>query len=136
MAYHVEVVPGQRAAGTIISADKRRLRQVIANLLDNAERYGQPPVTITIERYDDHVLLLVEDHGPGVPPEERLVIFDRFSRGRAGGQRTRATGSGLGLALVAEHVGLHGGQVRVEDRRDGEPGANFVVELPHQDPVR
>jgi two-component system sensor histidine kinase MtrB len=128
----VEVLPGKSAEGTIISADKRRLGQVIANLVDNASKYGEPPITVTIEKNEDHVVLLVEDHGQGVTPDERPVIFDRFSRGRAGGRRSHETGTGLGLALVAEHVGLHGGTVWVEDRRDGESGACFVVELPYE----
>ena len=72
----------------------------------------------------------VEDNGPGVVPAERKLIFDRFHRGRAGGRRGRDSGSGLGLALVAEHVGLHGGRVWVEDRPDAIRGARFVVELP------
>lgn len=127
----VEVLPGHRAKGTVISADKRRLGQVIANLIENATRHGAPPVTVTIEKQDEHVLLFVEDHGPGIKPAEREVIFDRFSRAGAAGRRIYDTGSGLGLALVAEHVGLHGGRVWAEGRRDGEPGSCFVVELPH-----
>jgi len=127
----VEVIPGERAEGTIITADKRRLGQVIANLIENAARYGAPPVTVTIEKHDNHVLLLVEDHGPGISSDDRRVIFDRFSRGGGAGRRIYDTGSGLGLALVAEHVGLHGGRVWVEGRRDGESGSCFVVELPH-----
>ena len=58
------------------------------------------------------------------------MIFDRFSRGGAAGRRGSSEGVGLGLALVAEHVNLHGGRVWVEDRADGEEGARFVVELP------
>ena len=60
-------------------------------------------------------------------------IFDRFNRGSAAGRRGSSDGVGLGLALVAEHVNLHGGQVWVEDRADGEPGARFVVVLPVED---
>ena len=60
------------------------------------------------------------------------MIFDRFSRGGAGGRRGSDTGVGLGLALVSEHIHLHGGRVWVEDRPDGEMGARFVVELPIQ----
>ena len=74
--------------------------------------------------------LAVEDEGPGVPEAERSVIFDRFSRGSAGGRRGHGTGSGLGLALVAEHVGLHGGDVWVDDRLDGSKGARFTVRIP------
>ena len=74
--------------------------------------------------------IAVEDRGPGVPEEDRELIFDRFSRGGVAGRRGSGEGVGLGLALVAEHVRLHGGRVWVEDRADGEEGARFVVELP------
>ena len=72
----------------------------------------------------------MEDEGPGVPEEVREKVFDRFARGTEAGRRTKDRGVGLGLALVAEHVRLHGGRVWVEDRQDGLPGAAFVVELP------
>ncbi len=79
---------------------------------------------------DEVVQIAVEDNGNGVAEAEREVIFDRFSRGSEGGNRASDSGVGLGLALVDEHMRLHGGRVWVEDRRDGEPGARFVVELP------
>ena len=69
-----------------------------------------------------------------MPEDERDIIFDRFSRGSGGGNRAGDKGVGLGLALVDEHVRLHGGRVWVEDRRDGETGARFVVELPVVEP--
>jgi signal transduction histidine kinase len=111
---------------------------VIANLLDNAARYGDGATAVTLRRVDDPdepdhlaaVQITVEDLGPGVPPEDRQIIFDRFARGGVAGRRGSGEGVGLGLALVAEHVRLHGGQVWVEDREDGRPGARFVVELP------
>lgn len=118
------------AQSTIVMADKRRLAQVIANLIDNAAKYGGGSIVISIGRRDDEVTLAVQDDGPGVPVAERAVIFDRFSRGSAGGRRGQDTGSGLGLSLVAEHVGLHGGRVWVEGRKDGHSGARFVVVLP------
>jgi two-component system sensor histidine kinase MtrB len=65
-----------------------------------------------------------------VAETERELIFQRFSRGSQGGRRGQGTGSGLGLALVAEHVRLHGGQVWAEDRTDGRSGSRFVVSLP------
>ena len=82
-----------------------------------------------------HVKIAVEDHGPGVPVEERALIFERFARGISAGQRSGSEGAGLGLALVDEHIRLHDGRVWVEDRTDGEPGARFVIELPARMPI-
>lgn len=132
VAHHegIPVVVEADAEGLMVTGDKRRLARVVANLLDNAEKYGGGASRVHLSRSNDSVLMAVEDDGPGVPPEERFVIFDRFSRGGAGGRRGYDTGVGLGLSLVAEHVNLHGGRVWVEDRHDGEPGARFVVELP------
>ena len=109
--------------------------QVITNLVDNAAKYGGGQTIVRVHLQDTDALLAVEDCGPGVSREERTVIFDRFSRGSAGGRRGHGTGSGLGLALVAEHVGLHGGAVWVEDRLDGQHGARFVARLPLGDPA-
>ena len=119
---------------TVLMADKRRLGRVVSNLVENASKYGDGEVVVRLGRLDGRVHLGVEDNGPGVVPEERKLIFDRFHRGRAGGRRGKDSGSGLGLALVAEHVGLHGGRVWVEDRPGPSPGARFVVELPVSEP--
>jgi signal transduction histidine kinase len=114
----------------VVQADKRRLARVLYNLVDNASKYGDGASSIELIDLGDSVQIAVEDHGPGVPIEERIVIFDRFSRGGAGGRRGGDSGVGLGLSLVTEHVHLHGGRVWVEDRTDGTTGARFVVELP------
>ena len=101
--------------------------QVIFNLVANARQHGGGVERLRIEADQDTVRIIVEDRGPGVPPEDRERIFERFYRGR---QTGRATGGvGLGLALVAEHARLHGGRAWVEGRDDGG-GARFVVELP------
>ena len=118
-------------AGLVVRADKRRLVRVIANLLNNAERYAGGPTLVSVRKIDEQVQIAVEDGGPGIPPEERDVVFERFARGGGAGRRsTGGDGVGLGLALVTEHVALHGGRAWVEDRTDGESGARFVVELP------
>jgi signal transduction histidine kinase len=125
-----------RAEELVIQADKRRLARVLANLLENARYYGGGEVTVTVEPAQPEgeevadVQIAVEDHGPGVPPDERLLIFERFARGVSAGRRGTSEGAGLGLALVDEHVRLHGGRVWVDDRKDGEEGARFVIELP------
>ena len=72
-------------------------------------------------------------YGPGVPIEERALVFERFARGAVAGRRSSSDGAGLGLALVDEHVRMHGGRVWVDDRLDGEPGARFVLELPAEE---
>ena len=102
----------------------------MANLLDNAEKYAGGATGVTIVRVGDAVQIAVEDNGPGVPAEDRDRIFDRFSRGTESGKRSPDSGVGLGLALVSEHVRLHGGRVWVEDSRGEQIGARFVVELP------
>jgi signal transduction histidine kinase len=127
---NVPVELASELAGVVVQADKRRLVRVIANLLDNARKYGDGATGVLLRQVEDGVQLAVEDEGPGVPPDERDVIFDRFARGGGAGRRGSGEGVGLGLALVAEHVNLHGGRVWVEDRPDGKPGARFVVELP------
>lgn len=122
------------AENLIIRIDKRRLARAMANLLDNAHRYGGGPTAIVLESGSGYLQIVVEDEGPGIPEAERIAIFDRFSRGAAGGQRGDDGGTGLGLSLVQEDLRLHGGQVWVESRRDGRPGSRFVLELPLRGP--
>ena len=118
-------------AGVVVQADKRRIVRVIANLLDNAAKYGGGATSVVAaprrRRRADR------GRGPrrrACPRRTATLIFDRFSRGTVAGRRGSSEGVGLGLALVAEHVNLHGGRVWVEDRADGQEGARFVVELP------
>jgi two-component system sensor histidine kinase MtrB len=114
----------------VVRVDKRRFARVLANLLDNADKYAGGATSVSIELLDDVVQIAIEDEGNGVAEGEREVIFDRFSRGSEGGNRASDSGVGLGLALVDEHMRLHNGRVWVEGRRDGRSGARFVVELP------
>ena len=112
----------------VTTLDKRRIARVIANLLGNAEKYGDGPTGVVLDADEDAVRIMVDDAGEGVAEEDRDRIFERFNRASAANRRGSGTGVGLGLALVAEHVRLHGGSVGVEDAPDG--GARFVVELP------
>jgi two-component system, OmpR family, sensor histidine kinase MtrB len=134
-----EVQVTERADTMVMRGDRRRLARVVANLIDNARIHGGGSPTVTVVEPDGegeplgHVWIAVEDHGPGVGPEERELIFERFARGGVAGRRTSTDGAGLGLALVDEHVRMHGGRVWVEDRTDAEPGARFVLELPAEE---
>jgi len=122
----VECVPNYRPR---IDIDRRRMQRVLANLLENANRYAGGVSRVVIEpTADGLVAIAFEDHGPGVPAELRESIFTRFDRGRANLDPSLPKGTGLGLALAAQHTKLHGGSVRVEDASGG--GARFVIELP------
>ena len=107
--------------------DRVRFERILGNLLNNANHHGGGPVRVSIEPspVPNSVQLAVEDDGPGVAAGERTRIFERFARGSAARNRI---GTGLGLALVAEHAAALDGDAWVEDRPGG--GARFVVRLP------
>jgi signal transduction histidine kinase len=116
------------AAEVVIDADKRRLEQVVRNLVLNAEQHGRGCASVAVTRADAGARIVVDDRGPGVPEPMRERIFERFSRPLEREREADTTGVGLGLAIVERHVRFHGGTVHVEDRPGG--GARFVVELP------
>ncbi len=132
-----EVIVDERAASTLITGDRRRLARVIANLIDNARIHGGGSASVHVgvpsaDAEVSRVRIEVSDDGPGVPDDERRLIFERFARGGVAGRRRDNDGAGLGLALVAEHVRLHSGSVWVETGRRGS-GSTFVIELPAED---
>lgn len=107
--------------------DSRRVEQLLANLVDNAQAYGGGVVAVTLTLSGTDGVIEVDDEGPGVSPADRPIIFDRFVRGRAARARGDGQGTGLGLALVAQHAAAHGGSATVLDRPGG--GARFRVVL-------
>jgi signal transduction histidine kinase len=114
-----------------LALDKRRMAQLVQNLVDNASRYAGGATGIEVHERDGLLRIAVEDAGPGVTPSEREHVFERFARGAAA-RESGASGTGLGLALVAEHAALHDGSVYVEDAPSG--GCRFIVELPARRP--
>ena len=119
--------PGaSRTSGGSTAAGSRRSWP---NLLDNAERYGGGPVAVRLDAEDGAGVIEVDDDGPGRAAEDREAIFDRFVRGRAAHARAGTDGTGLGLALVAQHArGARRRRPPSLDRPGG--GARFRVELP------
>ena len=106
--------------------DKVRFERILSNLVENARNHGGGAIAIGLApARDNRFRIVVVDGGPGVAHGERDRIFERFARGSAARHRI---GTGLGLALVAEHSAAMGGSAWVEDRPSG--GARFVVELP------
>jgi two-component system sensor histidine kinase MprB len=108
---------------TVVDGSAHDIGRAITNLIDNAIKWSplSTPVEVTVRRG----ALSVRDYGPGVPPEEREHIFDRFYR--AAGSRT-LPGSGLGLAIVRQVAEAHGGTVEIETAPGG--GAVFTLRLP------
>ena len=119
----IVVAPG---TPTQVALDKVRFERILGNLLENARNHGGGALRIELApARGRRFRLAVEDGGPGVAQGERDRIFERFARGSAARHRI---GTGLGLALVAEHSTAMGGVAWVEDRVGG--GSRFVVELP------
>lgn len=111
-----------------VQAIPKLLRRAVRNLLENARRYSEGEVTLTLSRENTTAVLRVEDHGPGVPPAQRERIFEKFYR--LPGASERSGGVGLGLALVRSIASHHGGSVSCKDRMDGRQGACFELRLP------
>jgi signal transduction histidine kinase len=106
--------------------DPSALDRMLSNLVANALRYGEPPVTVTATRRDTHLRLAVEDRGEGVRHEFVPRLFERFTRSAEA--RRRAGGSGLGLAIVQAYARAHGGDIVYEPAMPH--GARFEVVLP------
>ena len=117
--------------------DPTRLQQVLLNLLSNAFKFTPPDGTIRVELRDapggDTAQLEVADSGPGIEPERRSEVFERFHQ-LDGSSKRKMGGTGLGLHIARELVDLHGGSLGVGDAPEG--GALFVVELPRAAPPR
>ncbi|MEK7674643.1 MAG: ATP-binding protein, partial [Verrucomicrobiota bacterium] len=119
------IPPGLRG-----TADLDRLQQVFFNLLDNAIKYGRTGGRVTLDGRatpDEKVQLCVSDDGPGIPPDAKARVFERFFRVDKARSRDSG-GTGLGLSIVKHIVQSHGGEVWVES----EPGrgASFFFTLP------
>ena len=120
------VIDASAVSAAPVRGSREQLARLVRNLLENAERHATSRVEVALRDGGTAVELVVRDDGPGIPPEQRRRVFDRFVR--LDDARSReAGGSGLGLAIVASVARRHGGTV---DVGDGPGGATFVVRLP------
>ncbi|MFO1191380.1 MAG: sensor histidine kinase [Rhodoferax sp.] len=113
----------------VLLADPDRLTQVLLNLLSNAAKFLPPQegrVDVTLQALPGVVRVAVQDNGPGVPPAQRSLIFEKFRQG--GDAAHRPQGTGLGLPISRQIVAHFGGRLWLESPPDG--GARFVFELP------
>ncbi|MCY1054081.1 ATP-binding protein [Nannocystis sp. SCPEA4] len=125
-AAEVEVTP----PALTLTGDPLLLERLITNLLSNARRAcPQGHVWITAAAAGDHVVLAVEDEGPGIPPAERARVFEAFYRLDDARARDHG-GAGLGLYLCAQIARAHGGTIAAEGRAGDRPGARLQVRLP------
>lgn len=123
----IDVQPPDLAA----VADPARLHQVVANLLDNASRHSPSGGRIRVRAAGledgEGVWIEVDDEGPGIPRDERELVFERFQRG--GGRSDSSGGTGLGLAIARWAVELHGGSIEVLDSDHGAGGASSRIRV-------
>jgi signal transduction histidine kinase len=114
------------ADSVLVDVDPTMVERVIENLLVNAARHTPlgTPVLVTVRGHADGIDLAVEDEGPGIPDDLKLVLFDSFRQGPG----SNGGGVGIGLSLVKRFAELHGGSALVLDRPGG--GARFVISLP------
>jgi signal transduction histidine kinase len=121
--FEVSVTPPD----AVVVADRGRLFQVVANLLENAARHGPAggSVQVLAEVRPGEVRIDVCDEGPGIAPADRQRVFERFTRG----ERSTGGGTGLGLAIARWAVELHGGTIGVVDPSP-DPGSRIRVTLP------
>jgi len=120
----------------LVEFDAVLIERVLVNLLENAARYGAPPIVVSARALPQALRIVVRDHGPGLPPQLRgreQVLFDKFTRGQP---ESATPGVGLGLAICKAIVQAHGGEIAAAnaeaDAQGG--GAEFTVTLPRREP--
>jgi two-component system sensor histidine kinase ChvG len=123
-----------RKESAVVMGKPDRLARAINAIIDNAVSFSPPGglVEIAVARVGDEVRIRIDDEGPGVPPEAREAIFNRFHSVRPEGENF-GRHSGLGLAIAQAIVNGHDGEIDVQDRDDAPSGARFTIRLPAAD---
>jgi two-component system, OmpR family, sensor histidine kinase KdpD len=114
----------------LVEFDAALIERVLANLLENAAKYGRPPIEVSARALDDALEIKVRDHGPGLPATSRGhedELFDKFTRGQV---ESSTPGVGLGLAICKAVVDAHRGRITAANAPGG--GAEFTVRLPRK----
>ncbi|WP_328813928.1 sensor histidine kinase [Nonomuraea cypriaca] len=111
--------------GVVVTGDRLQLARLLTNLLDNAERHAETRIAVTVRREDGQAVLEVLDDGAGIAPDQREIVFQRFTRLDAARNRD-AGGTGLGLPIAREIARAHGGTLTIED---SGTGARFVLRI-------
>jgi two-component system, OmpR family, sensor kinase len=128
----VDVVTGPSLA---LVADGVLLKRALWNLVENAAKYGAPPITLAAALEGDAVVLSVSDDGPGIAPEERELVLAPFYRGERARSPGGAAGVGLGLTLARRVAEVHGGSIRIGPRateNGRDVGCRVSITIPRQ----
>lgn len=122
-----------QAKGTQIQADAFWLQQVVVNILSNAIKFSPPsaPVTTALQTTPTEVVIRISDKGPGIPKDERKLVFERFHRVMS--TSSSVAGSGLGLTISRELVEMHHGSIDIES--EVGVGSTFNIRLPRSTEV-
>jgi signal transduction histidine kinase len=112
------------------TGDEDLIRRMVGNLVDNAVRHTRDgsSVRVELDETEGGYAIAVKDHGPGIPADIRVQIFERFFRGDASRRSSAQDGAGLGLALARWIARAHGGDVVLA--RSSPAGSTFVISLP------
>lgn len=126
-AEHEDVLFRKPDISPVINADKKRINQIVENLINNSRKYAKTNITVSLTQLDDTVSIHFRDKGSGIPDEDMPFITEKFYRGKNVGDEN---GSGLGLYIVKYIAEQSGGSLELINHTSGEEGLEAVVNLP------
>ncbi len=126
-AEHEDVLFRKPDISPVIYADKKRINQIVENLINNSRKYAKTNITVSLTQLDDTVSIHFRDKGPGIPDEDMPFITEKFYRGKNVGDEN---GSGLGLYIVKYIAEQSGGSLELINHTSGEEGLEAVLNLP------
>ena len=126
-AEHGDIIFREPDIAPVIYADKKRVNQIVENLINNSRKYAKTNITVSLTQSDDIVKVHFRDNGPGIPDEDMPFITEKFYRGKNSGDEN---GSGLGLYIVKYIAEQSGGSLELINHTSGEEGLEAVVSFP------
>ena len=132
-AEHEDVLFRVSDISPVIYADKKRINQIVENLINNSRKYAKTSITVSLTQSGDTVSIHFRDKGPGIPNEDMPFITEKFYRGKNSGTEN---GSGLGLYIVKYIAEQSGGSMELINHASGEEGLEVVVSFPIKNPKK
>lgn len=132
-AEHEDVLFRVSDISPVIYVDKKRINQIVENLINNSRKYAKTSITVSLTQSGDTVSIHFRDKGPGIPDEDMPFITEKFYRGKNSGTEN---GSGLGLYIVKYIAEQSGGSMELINHASGEEGLEVVVSFPIKNPKK